>query len=83
MHRRLIVSAAAAALGVSQLTAATTWKGDKVHSSVKFTVPHLLILQISGPFKDLDVTATKTGDNTFKIAGEKVKVDISFEGEKQ
>jgi polyisoprenoid-binding protein YceI len=53
----------ASVLALSQLTAATTWKLDKVHSSVKFTVAHLVISQVSGDFKDFDVTFTNTKDD--------------------
>ena len=63
MYKRLVLFAAAAAFAVSQLTAATTWKADKVHSSVKITVAHLVISQVSGTFKDFDVTFTNTKED--------------------
>jgi len=63
MHTRPVILAMASVLALSQLTAATTWKLDKVHSSVKFTVAHLVISQVSGDFKDFDVTFTNTKDD--------------------
>jgi polyisoprenoid-binding protein YceI len=63
MQERLVFFAIAAVFAVSQLTAATTWKVDKVHSSVKFTVAHLVISQVTGNFKDFDVTFSSTKDD--------------------
>jgi len=34
----------------------TTWKLDNVHSNVLFTVRHLVISEVTGKFKDFDVT---------------------------
>ena len=35
---------------------AQTWKMDKAHSKLGFTVTHLLISEVDGNFKDFDVT---------------------------
>ncbi len=45
----------------------TVWKADKVHSNVNFTVTHLMISEISGNFKDFDVTVSMNGED-FKTA---------------
>jgi polyisoprenoid-binding protein YceI len=42
--------------GTSQ---ATTWKQDAAHSQVKFSVTHLVISEVTGSFKDFDVTLTQ------------------------
>lgn len=34
------------------------WKVDKAHSSVGFTVKHLVISEVSGNFKEYDITVT-------------------------
>ena len=55
------IATATIALGLgiaSPLTAQTTWKADKVHSSVNFTVTHMVISEVNGQFKDFDATLT-------------------------
>ncbi|HTY57858.1 MAG TPA: YceI family protein [Bacteroidota bacterium] len=54
---------AAAILAASPLAAATTWKLDRAHSSVNFSVAHLVISQVSGTFKDFDVRFTNTKED--------------------
>lgn len=43
--------------------AQTTWKLDRSHSNVKFTVAHLVIAEVDGRFKDFDATITHTKDD--------------------
>lgn len=43
-------------LSVMSLTAQTAWKADKVHSRVNFSVTHMLVSEVTGTFKDFDVT---------------------------
>src|SRR6201995_4207222 len=35
-----------------------TWKNDKMHSRLQFTVTHLQVSDVDGNFKDFDVTIT-------------------------
>ena len=42
----------------SAVFAQGTWKVDKMHSSLKFTVTHLAVSDVDGVFKDFDVTIT-------------------------
>jgi polyisoprenoid-binding protein YceI len=37
-----------------------TWKNDKMHSRLSFTVTHLAVSDVEGNFKDFDVTITTT-----------------------
>lgn len=37
--------------------AQTTWKVDKSHSSINFSVTHMLISETTGHFQDFDITA--------------------------
>jgi polyisoprenoid-binding protein YceI len=67
MHKRILMLAAPALIAASTLAAATTWKLDKAHSSVKFTVAHLVISQVSGTFKDFNVNFV-TGKDDFSDA---------------
>jgi polyisoprenoid-binding protein YceI len=52
---------------VMTLNAQTMWKADKAHSNVNFTVTHLMISEVSGNFKEYDVTVTTNGED-FKNA---------------
>ena len=38
--------------------AQSTWKVDKAHSRLQFTITHLLVSDVDGRFKDFDVTIT-------------------------
>ncbi|MEO8887640.1 MAG: YceI family protein [Mucilaginibacter sp.] len=45
-----------AALTVSTVIAQSTWKVDKAHARLQFTITHLAISDVDGFFKDFDVT---------------------------
>lgn len=40
-----------------------TWKQDRAHSQVQFSVTHLVISEVTGAFKDFDVTLTQDKDD--------------------
>lgn len=64
MQRRIISLVAVLAICVIQLFGApTVWKVDQVHSNVRFRVAHLVISEVTGIFKDFDVTLTNTKDD--------------------
>jgi polyisoprenoid-binding protein YceI len=42
---------------------AQTWKMDKSHAKLGFTVTHLMISEVDGNFKDFDVTITSSKDD--------------------
>ena len=50
-------------IGTTMLSAQTIWKADKAHSSVNFSVTHLVISEVNGKFKDFDVTVTQPSDD--------------------
>ncbi len=56
MKRVILITAAILAQGV--LFAQTKWNADIVHSSVKFTVEHLVISEVEGSFKAFNGTMT-------------------------
>lgn len=56
MKRVILITAAILAQGV--LFAQTKWNADVVHSSVKFTVEHLVISEVEGSFKTFSGTMT-------------------------
>ena len=45
------------------VSAQSNWKADKAHSSVNFTVIHLMISEVNGHFDTFDIEAT--ADDTF------------------
>jgi len=49
------------------VTAQTEWKMDKVHSSVIFSVKHMIISEVSGNFKDFSIIL-KSGKEDFSDA---------------
>jgi polyisoprenoid-binding protein YceI len=72
MNRRIFALLMAGLL-LAGTTHATTWKQDAAHSQVKFSVTHLVISEVTGGFKDFDVTLTQ-GDADF--AGSTVEATI-------
>ena len=39
------------------------WVVDKAHSTVNFSVSHMVVAEVTGRFKDFDVKVTQTGDS--------------------
>ncbi|MGA9117681.1 MAG: YceI family protein [Bacteroidota bacterium] len=60
---KLILLPGILAMAASPAVAQTAWKIDRSHSSVKFTVAHLVIAEVSGRFTDFDVSMTTQGDD--------------------
>ncbi len=59
------------ALGTTiALAQAGAWKMDKAHSSIVFTIKHMVISEVSGRFKDFDITVTSAKDNFSDLAVE-------------
>jgi polyisoprenoid-binding protein YceI len=42
---------------------AATWKSDKAHSQVNFSVAHLVISEVTGSFRDFDATIVADNDD--------------------
>ncbi|RXF71277.1 YceI family protein [Arcticibacter tournemirensis] len=60
--KKIILSAAVLLLNTA-LFAQTKWTADKVHSTVKFSVSHLVISEVEGQFKNFEGTiASKSAD---------------------
>src|SRR5664279_4973777 len=47
----------------SSYAQSTTWKNDKMHSKLTFTVTHLLVSDVDGLFKNFDVTIIASKPN--------------------
>lgn len=58
---------AVALLTITAVSAQTTWKLDKSHAQLKFTITHLAVSDVEGAFKDFDVTIV-TGKPDFSDA---------------
>ena len=58
------------------LPAQTVWKADKAHSSVNFSVSHMVISEVVGNFKDFDATLT-TSKNDFSDAAIEATIKIA------
>jgi len=58
---------------VTLLSAQTKWKVDKSHTMINFTVPHMVISEVSGQFKEFDATM-ETSEEDFTDAKIHVKI---------
>jgi polyisoprenoid-binding protein YceI len=56
MKRTAVFSLVATVLFLAGQAGAATWKQDAAHSQVKFSVTHMLISEVTGSFKEFDVT---------------------------
>ena len=54
------IALAFALLGSIGSAQATVWKQDNAHSQVKFSVTHMVISEVTGGFKEFDVTLEAT-----------------------
>ena len=59
----IVVLFAIALISAAPARAQDTWQVDRTHSSIEFTVTHMLISEVTGHFKDFDVTMTTKGDD--------------------
>jgi polyisoprenoid-binding protein YceI len=61
----------------------TTWKNDKMHSKLKFTVTHLLVSDVDGLFKNFDVTITAIrpdfSDAIFDLSADAASINTEVE----
>lgn len=59
--------------------AQTTWKVDKAHSRLQFTVTHMAVSDVDGNFKDFDVTITTTkpdfSDAKFELTAQAASIN--------
>lgn len=50
-------------LSTAAMIAQTTWKSDKAHSRVNFSVTHMLVAEVTGRFTDFDATVVASKDD--------------------
>lgn len=67
----------------SAFTIASTWKNDKAHSQLAFTVTHLGISDVSGTFNDIDIIVesnkTDFSDAIFNLNAKVSSIDTRVE----
>jgi polyisoprenoid-binding protein YceI len=77
------ISLLVVAVLISVATFAQTWKVDKAHSKVNFTVTHLLISEVDGSIKSYDATLTSSkedfSDAVFELTADLKTVDTNQE----
>jgi len=59
--RRFTAFSLLTVLGTFPLLSQDTWRLDRSHSQVEFTVTHMLISEVTGRFSDFDVSMTSDG----------------------
>lgn len=68
---------------VSSFAQTTTWKNDKMHSKLTFTVTHLLVSDVDGLFKNFDVTITAAkpdfSDAVFELSADASSINTEVE----
>src|SRR5436305_10151694 len=61
----------------------STWKNDKMHSKLTFTVTHLLVSDVDGLFKNFDVTITATkpdfSDAVFELSADAASINTEVD----
>ena len=61
----------------------TTWKNDKMHSKLRFSVTHLLISDVDGLFKKCQVAITTTkpdfSDAVFELSADAASINTEVE----
>ena len=70
-------------LQVSLFAQTTTWKNDKMHSKLKFSVTHHLLSDVDGLFKNFNVTITTTkpdfSDAVFELSADVSSINTEVE----
>ncbi len=63
--------------------AQTTWKNDKMHSKLTFTVTHLAVSDVDGLFKNFDATITSSkpdfSDAVFELSADVASINTDVE----
>jgi polyisoprenoid-binding protein YceI len=75
--KKLILTAAAAFAFMASQAQTTTWNLDKSHSSVKFSVEHLVISSVEGSFKAFTGAVSSTSPTSFDGANINFSIDVN------
>jgi len=74
--KKLLLFAVLLLLQTSLFAQTATWKNDKMHSKLKFTVTHHLLSDVDGLFRNFNVTITATNPD-FSDAVFELSADVS------
>jgi len=74
--KKLLLLFVITALGTLNIQAQKTWKVDKSHAKMTFTVTHLGLSEVDGVFKDFDATVTASNED-FSDAVFEVSADLT------
>ena len=70
-------------LSISLFAQQATWKSDKAHSKLGFTITHLSISDVDGSFKNFDATITANkadfSDAVFELSADVASVNTEME----
>jgi polyisoprenoid-binding protein YceI len=70
-------------LQISSIAQTTTWKNDKMHSKLQFSVTHHLISDVDGLFRNFDVTLTANkpdfSDAIFELSADAASINTDVE----
>lgn len=81
--KKLLLFAVILLLQTSLFAQTTTWKNDKMHSKLKFTVVHHLLSDLDGLFKKFDVTITASNpdfsDAVFELSADASSINTEVE----
>ncbi len=75
MRKLVFFGLALMALSVGAVAQKLTWKPDVSHSAVKFSVTHMLIMDVPGRFKDFNATLEQKSNDDF--AGSTLEATIT------
>lgn len=81
--KKIVTLLAIALLSATAVSAQTTWKVDKAHAQIKFTITHLAVSDVEGVFKDFDVTIVSSkpdfSDAKFTLVAQTASVNTDNE----
>jgi polyisoprenoid-binding protein YceI len=63
--KRIVLAAVALLIAVSGAVAQITWKQDPSHSQVRFSVTHMVIAEVTGNFREFEVSLVQKGTEDF------------------
>ncbi|MBC7400616.1 MAG: YceI family protein [Mucilaginibacter sp.] len=81
--KKIVSILAVALLTITAVSAQSTWKVDKYHSKLTFTITHLAVSDVEGIFKDFDVTVVTNkpdfSDAKFTLVAQTASVNTEIE----
>ncbi|MES2808895.1 MAG: YceI family protein, partial [Bacteroidota bacterium] len=81
--KKILSVLALALLTATASMAQSTWKVDKAHAKLSFTITHMMISDVDGSFKDFDATITSAkpdfSDAAFEMTANTASVNTDNE----